>query len=142
MAAQILLADNAGLAEAAFTILERVPDAPELVAISDGMEATVAFTKMAAGGRPPGLIAVDEVMPRIGGRGLIRAFRAIERAFNQPPAAVLIYSSIPADASMKAFLAEVGRAVHLVRPMDQPITEQARRFVLATRKLLAQVSQS
>ena len=142
MARQILLADNAGLADAVFMLLERMSNAPELVAISDGMEATVAFTKMIASGRPPAIVVLDESIPRITGRAMVRTFRSIERAFSQPSTPVLLYSSSPADASMKSFLSEVGRAVHLARPIDKPMEEQARRFVLATRKLISQVNKA
>lgn len=140
MSGQILLADDAGLAEATLALIAKVPNAPEIVAVADGRAAMVAYTKMIASGRPPALIVVDTELPRIGGLGVLRACRAVERAFGHPAVAAMIYAPVAADASMKAFLAEVGRAVHLARPADQPIGEQARRCLLAARKLMAQVN--
>ncbi|MCB9525862.1 MAG: hypothetical protein H6702_21170 [Myxococcales bacterium] len=136
---QLLLVDDAGLAEPGSALLQRLQDAPELVAVTDGMAGVERFTQLVARGTPPLLVVVDEVLPRIAGRNVLRAIRAVERAFGLQPTAALLYASAPADESMKAFLSEVGRAVHLVRPADQPIQEQARRFVLASRKLLSQV---
>ncbi len=134
---QLLLVDNAGLAEPGVALFQRVPDAPEIVAHADGRDAVEAFARMARAGAPPVLVVVDEDVPRIEGRNVLRAIRAIERAFGLSATAALVYSSQPADAGMKGFLSEIGRAVHLVRPVDQPPAEQARRFVLASRKLIS-----
>lgn len=139
MSGGILLADAAGLADVGSAAAERVGGLPEVMAVTDGAAAVRRFIKEVREGRAPALLVVDDPLPYIGGRGVVRAMRAIERGMGLTPTAVLLYSAQPADEELKGFLKEVGRAVHLVRPLEQPIAEQARRFALASQRLLAQV---
>jgi CheY-like chemotaxis protein len=135
----IVLADATGLADAGRGAAERVGGLPEVLPVSDGGAAVRRFLQEVRAGRPPALLVVDDVLPYIGGRGVVRAVRAIERGLNLAPVAVMLYSAQAADEDLKAFLKEVGRAVHLARSLDQPLAEQARRFALASQRLLAQV---
>jgi CheY-like chemotaxis protein len=135
----ILLADAVGLAAPAQAAAAQLGGMPPVVAVADGALAVGRFVEAARGGTPPALVVVDDALPRVGGRGVVRAIRAVERGLGLAPTAVLLYSAAPADEDIRLFLREVGRAVHLQRPAEHPLAEQARRFALASQRLLAQL---
>ena len=136
---RIFLVEKAGLADQVRLALALVEDPPELVALDDGAKCVGAFAKLAHAGRGPLLLILDQALPRIGGRGTAYAVRAIERAMDQKPTAILFYADGPSDEDTKAFLSAVGRAVYLQRKPDQPEEDQAKRLGKAIGKLLAQV---
>lgn len=136
---RILVAQSDALLEAAQPLIGALDDAPDVVAIKDGPRCVVACAKLLHAQKPPLLVVLDDDMARIDGPASARALRAMERAFDAAPTAILFYASQAADPNRKALLAELGRAVHLQRKDADPIDAQARRLAKATAKLLAQV---
>jgi len=136
---RIFLVENAGLADHARQALALVPDAPELVALDDGAKCLGAFVKLLHAGKGPLLLILDDPLPRIGGRGTALAVRAIERAVDAKPTAILFYSDGPSNDELKAVLSNVTRAVHLQRKPSLSEEDQAKRFANAIGRLLAQV---
>ncbi len=136
---RILLVENAGLADQARQALTLVESPPDLVALDDGTKCVGAYAKLANASRPPLLIILDEPLPRIGGRATALAVRAIERAFEMKPTAILLYSTSASDDDLKAFLSSVGRAVHLQRKPDATEEDRAKRLAKAIDRLLKQV---
>ncbi len=137
--ARILLAEEAGLAPFAPTLLGDAADAPKVVPVQDGARCLTAFTKLVKARQPPLLVVLDDPLPRVTGRGTATAMRAIERGLGLKPTPVLFYTAEAADESLKALLSKLGRAVHLQRPADEPPAEQARRLGVAVGRLLAQL---
>ncbi len=136
---RILLIEHAGLAADARAAVQAIPNGPDLLAMDDGAKGIGAFTKLASAGAPPVLVVLDEALPRISGRATARAIRAVERACDLPPTAILVYSEGAADADLKAFLAEVTRAVQMPRKPSASPEERQRRIGTAIQRLLAQV---
>ena len=85
------------------------------------------------------LVVLDEDLPRVSGRSTALAVRALERAFDLKPTALLLYTEEPADDELKAFLAGLTRAVHLRRRAELPPEEQAKRLGKAVDRLLKQL---
>lgn len=136
---RILVAQDEAMITAAGPHVAELPEAPDLVAVSDGPRVVVAYTKLLRAEQPPLLVVLDDALERIDGSGTARTLRAIERALGAQPVAILFYSPEPADDARKALLTELTRAVHLQRRADEPIDAQAQRLAKATAKLLAQV---
>jgi len=139
MGERIFLVERTGLAGAARQVVAGLPGAPELVALDDGAKCVGAFTKLAKAGHPPVLVVLDEDLPRVSGRSTALAVRALERAFDLKPTALLLYTEEPADDELKAFLAGLTRAVHLRRRAELPPEEQAKRLGKAVDRLLKQL---
>lgn len=136
---RIFLAEKAGLALQAREALAHIEDPPDLVALDDGAKCVGAFAKLAQAGKGPLLIILDVPLPRISGRGTAFAIRAIERALDLKPTAILFYAEARSDEDTKAFLGQIKRAVHLQRKPEQSDEDQAKRLSKAIDKLLAQV---
>lgn len=136
---RIFLVENAGLADQARQALALIESPPELVALDDGAKCVGAYAKLANAGRPPLLVIIDEPLARIGGRATALAVRAVERALEMKPTAILLYSTTASDDDLKAFLSTVGRAVHLQRKPALAEEDRAKRFAKAIDRLLKQV---
>ncbi|MEZ4468622.1 MAG: hypothetical protein R3F43_30330 [bacterium] len=76
---------------------------------------------------------------RISGASLVRAMRALERASGARPTAALFYAGRAADAGLKTLISELGQTVHLDRPVQAPVADQAARLQIAIDRLLAQL---
>ncbi len=135
---RILMAESGGLAALAKPVIA-AGGGPEIVGVQDGARCVAAFTKLCQASRPPVLIILDEPLKRIGMRATALALRAIERAYEMSPTAMLFYTEAPAGEDLKSALAQIGRAVHLQRPAGQASQEQAQRLAVAVDRLLAQV---
>lgn len=132
---RVLLAGPGDLLEAAKAQLTHL----DLTCATDGAALFEAFVGAARAGQAPQLVVVELALERMSGMGVVRAMRATERAWSRRPTAVLLYAARPADAELKAFLAEVGQAVHLERPIHVPIADQVARLQTALDRLLAQL---
>jgi len=135
---RILVGQGDAIIEAARPLMARLDADIELVGVGDGARCLVAFTKLLRAGKPPLLVALDNDLARIDGEGCARSMRAIERAFEADPVAIIFYADGPADGSRTALLKSLGRAVHLPRK-DESVDAQALRMVKAFAKLLKQV---
>lgn len=141
MQAAILVADASALSVACQAAAARTAGMPPVQPFTDGAAAIHHFVQLSRRQERLSLLVVDELLPYVGGRGVVRAVRAVERAFGQPPVPVVLYSGQRADEDTKAFLAEVGRAIHLTRPPGQDTQALAQRFVIASQQLLAKLQQ-
>ncbi|MCB9547309.1 MAG: hypothetical protein H6706_15875 [Myxococcales bacterium] len=131
----VLLVGPAELLEAAASRLGHLAVTP----CADGAVAFEAYAKALREGPAPRLVVTELAVDRIGGASLVRAMRALERAWGARPTATLLYAGQAADADLKAFIAEVGQTVHLERPVQMPIPDQAARLQAAVDRLLAQL---
>lgn len=136
---RILVGQDEALVEAARPLVGRLDPELDLVGVGDGARCVVAFTKLLRAGKPPLLAVLDDDLARIDGEGCARSMRAIERAFDADPVAILFYADQPADDARKALLGQLGRAVHLQRKTDEPVEAQAKRLAKALAKLVSQV---
>lgn len=135
---RILVGQDEAIVEAARPLMARIDADIELVAVGDGARCIVAFTKLIRAGKPPLLVVLDDDLARVDGEGCARALRAIERAFESDPVAILFYADEAADEPRKGLLATLGRAVHLQR-RPEPTDARALRLAKAIAKLLKQV---
>jgi len=136
---RILVAQGEAMVAAAGPHVAAMDAAPDLVPVSDGARCVVAYTKLLRAGQPPLLVVLDDGLERIDGAETARVLRAVERALDHEPVAILFYSAAAADDDRKALLGELTRAVHLQRRAQEPVEAQARRLAKATAKLLGQV---
>lgn len=136
---RILVAQDEAMVAAASPHVAAIAHAPDLVPVGDGARCVVAYTKLLRASQPPLLVVLDDGLERIDGPGTARVLRAIERAMDQEPVAILFYSDEAADDERKALLSELTRAVHLQRRAQEPVEAQGRRLAKATAKLLGQV---
>ncbi len=135
---RILVGQDEAIVEAARPLVARIDAEIDLVAVGDGARCIVAFTKLIRAGKPPLLVVLDDTLARIDGEGCARSIRAIERAFEAEPVAILFYADEAADETRKGLLATLGRAVHLQRRAE-PTDQQALRLAKALARLLKQV---
>lgn len=135
MNTRVLLAGPAPLLEAATSRLGHL----DLTCAADGAALFETFVTEARAARSPALVVIDLHLERISGPGVIQAIRAVERAWSRRPTPILIYAAQPADAELKAFIASVGQTVHLERPGQAPVVDQAARLQVAVDRLLTQL---
>lgn len=136
---RILVGQDDSIVEAARPLMAKLDAGIELVGVGDGARCLVAFTKLLRAGKPPLLVVLDDDLARVAGEGCARSMRAIERAFEAEPVAILFYAADGADETRKGLLAALGRAVHLQRRATETTDAQALRLVKALAKLLKQV---
>lgn len=134
---RILLAEGGALAEVARS---QVADSSvNVVPLADGARCLGAFTKLARAGRPPVLVAIAPPLARVDGQALALSIRAVERALGvKKPTPLLLYDEQTGEQAGD-LVGQLGRAVHLQRPADQPPAEQGRRLGLAITRLLGQI---
>ena len=135
---RILLAESGALSETAQQQLAG-DDTVSVVPLADGARCLGAFTKLARAGRPPLMVALAPPLARVDGPALALSIRAVERALRvERPTPLLLYTDEPGDAA-RPLIGQLGRAVHLQRPADQPSEEQGRRLGVAITRLLSQI---
>lgn len=137
---RILMAQEVrALVDHCASALQARPDAPEVVACEDGGQFLTHYTRLVRAGQAPRLCIFD---PRLGGLPALAVglgVRAVERGLGLPPTPLLLHTAEAATDDIRQLLGRVGRAVHLQRPADLPVEEQARRLGIAIEKLLAQL---
>ena len=136
---RILVAVSKDIADAARPSLEAAGIRAEIVQVDDGARGLTAFVKLLRVRQPPLLVVLDASHERLPGTRAARAMRAVERGFEMEAVPILFYTAGAADESMRGALAQLGRAVHLKRPDDVSMAEQAVRMTKAIVKLLQKV---
>ena len=136
---RILVAVSKDVADAARPSLDASGLGVDVVYVQDGVRALTAFVKLLRVRQPPLLVVLDASHDRLPAARAARAMRAVERGFGVDAVPALFYTQDPADESMRGDLAQLGRAVHLQRPADATLAEQAIRMTKAISKLLQKV---
>ncbi len=90
-----------------------------------GRALVAAFTRALRVGDLVAAVVLDTKLPAGGGKSSAIALRAVERAFDVPPAGFVFHSSTPRDENLDRVLEWLGQAAYRQRPADDPSGEVA-----------------
>jgi DNA-binding response OmpR family regulator len=124
MAAVILVAEGDA------TIRGQIVDGLTAQGVADRVEGcdtgrslVGAFTRVLRVGDSVAAVVLDTKLPAGGGKSSAIALRAVERAFDVPPAGLVFHTTTPRDENMDRVIEWLGQTAYRQRPADDPAGE-------------------